>query len=763
MQLPILRYTEKTRGFVSARFRFGVYDLDVSSLELRKRGICVKLQEQPFRVLSALVARPGEVITRDDLKQRIWENHTFVDFDQSLNKAVNRLREVLGDNASQPRYIETVPRRGYRFVAHVDAVDLVAPVSPSASDRVSIEQKIKPGRRVSVRVLIAATLVVAAFICIALLRMNLHTAVAEPPAILVRDAFSPSISQDGKLLAYISAKNGDVPQAWARQIGGGKPIQITRGAARAYFSELSPEGTRFLVASEEQGTEVRQISVFPGDTSIPVPHAISCRFSPSGESLLCIVPQNQQRLPDTPVSVVVVSHGEQDPVSFVSGHYDISSPPVWSATGTSFLFLGRRRNEAASTYGWWLADLSSRSVRRFNLPGLMQRMNMPPSVYTWVRQNDKRMFIFYSIQDRNGWLLNRIRVSAEGRPLGAPDQVLAGAGVLNGVARESTGGTLVYSVGSLSENIFEIPIDRHGRQLGPVSELPLPEGPLYYSPSASRDGTAVAYISAELGRENALTLRDSSSGTDRILDKSGAVPRDESASLSPDGSRVVFNRWCTQKEVPDCPSFVVSAAGGHPERICDNCQARGFSRDGSWVLMQKYASRSSGSKALDEITAVDIATKQEREFLTDPNHAVYHAFLSPDNRWVVFKRWINWTKSQILIAPVNNRQAAPEPEWIPVTDGRFSDDKPQFAPDGNSVYFTSDRDGYLCIWVQRLDPVTRHPVGAVAPYAHFHNSMGRDAVSFAETQRMADLTVAADKILINLPQRRSDIWITHLN
>jgi hypothetical protein len=179
--------------------------------------------------------------------------------------------------------------------------------------------------------------------------------------------------------------------------------------------------------------------------------------------------------------------------------------------------------------------------------------------------------------------------------------------------------------------------------------------------------------------------------------------------------------------------------------------------------MQKYASRSSGSKALDEITAVDIATKQEREFLTDPNHAVYHAFLSPDNRWVVFKRWINWTKSQILIAPVNNRQAAPEPEWIPVTDGRFSDDKPQFAPDGNSVYFTSDRDGYLCIWVQRLDPVTRHPVGAVAPYAHFHNSMGRDAVSFAETQRMADLTVAADKILINLPQRRSDIWITHLN
>ncbi|MGC2659439.1 MAG: helix-turn-helix domain-containing protein [Bryobacteraceae bacterium] len=81
----------------------------------------IRLQEQPFRILAALVDRPGEVVSREDLKARIWANDTFVDFDRSLNKAVNRLREVLNDDASHPRYIETVPRRGYRFVAHVMA------------------------------------------------------------------------------------------------------------------------------------------------------------------------------------------------------------------------------------------------------------------------------------------------------------------------------------------------------------------------------------------------------------------------------------------------------------------------------------------------------------------------------------------------------------------------------------------------------------------------------------------------------------------
>src|ERR1700678_2828515 len=103
------------------KIRFGVYELDRDTMELRKRGVLLRLQEQPFRVLAMLAERPGEVITREQLQEQIWGN-TFVDFDQSLNKAVNRVREALNDNAATPQYIETVPRRGYRFIAPVSAI-----------------------------------------------------------------------------------------------------------------------------------------------------------------------------------------------------------------------------------------------------------------------------------------------------------------------------------------------------------------------------------------------------------------------------------------------------------------------------------------------------------------------------------------------------------------------------------------------------------------------------------------------------------------
>jgi len=147
--------------------------------------------------------------------------------------------------------------------------------------------------------------------------------------------------------------------------------------------------------------------------------------------------------------------------------------------------------------------------------------------------------------------------------------------------------------------------------------------------------------------------------------------------------------------------------------------------------------------------------------LSYPGMAVVHAFFSWDDRWVVFRK-LSFDKvpiAQILIAPVRNGSAAGEAEWIAVTDGKHGDDKPQFSADGNTVYFTSTRNGYLCIWAQRLDPVTKHPVGSPFAYEHFHSSAGRAAVL---NQQRADLSVARDKILINLPQVHSEIWMTEL-
>src|SRR6266436_6045882 len=104
----------------SARIaRFGIFELDLAAGELRKNGAKLRLQEQPFQVLALLLEHAGEVVTRDELRQKLWPADTFVDFDHSLNTAVNKLRELLGDSASSPRYIETLARRGYRFIAPV--------------------------------------------------------------------------------------------------------------------------------------------------------------------------------------------------------------------------------------------------------------------------------------------------------------------------------------------------------------------------------------------------------------------------------------------------------------------------------------------------------------------------------------------------------------------------------------------------------------------------------------------------------------------
>lgn len=99
--------------------RFGVFEAGLDTRELRRHGRRVRLQEQPFAILAILLERPGEVVTRDELKQKLWAADTFVDFDHSLNTAINKIREALGDSASSPRFIETIARRGYRFLADV--------------------------------------------------------------------------------------------------------------------------------------------------------------------------------------------------------------------------------------------------------------------------------------------------------------------------------------------------------------------------------------------------------------------------------------------------------------------------------------------------------------------------------------------------------------------------------------------------------------------------------------------------------------------
>jgi TolB-like protein/DNA-binding winged helix-turn-helix (wHTH) protein/tetratricopeptide (TPR) repeat protein len=175
---PSLENPQPMRG----TYRFGVFEADIEAGELRKQGIRIKLQEQPFQVLLALVEKPGQVIPREELQKKIWPAETFVDFDHGVNNAVRRLREALGDSAENPRFIETLSRRGYRFIAPVTASNGgikahdISDVPPAEKTRLRL-----PRWAIAVCAVVMAA---AAFLAARAFRVRDRAQAASPPQIL---------------------------------------------------------------------------------------------------------------------------------------------------------------------------------------------------------------------------------------------------------------------------------------------------------------------------------------------------------------------------------------------------------------------------------------------------------------------------------------------------------------------------------------------------------------------------------------------------
>src|SRR5215831_19593382 len=136
------------------RVQFGVFELDLQGAELRKNGVKVKLQEQPLKVLQVLLENPGQIVSREDLRRRVWPANTFVEFDQGLYSAIARLRDALGDSSGSPRFIETVARRGYRFIAPV----AINPSLPQTQPPEQAEQPLRRRHTLDVRRLIMSML-----------------------------------------------------------------------------------------------------------------------------------------------------------------------------------------------------------------------------------------------------------------------------------------------------------------------------------------------------------------------------------------------------------------------------------------------------------------------------------------------------------------------------------------------------------------------------------------------------------------------------
>jgi Tol biopolymer transport system component len=566
----------------------------------------------------------------------------------------------------------------------------------------------------------------------------------------------PTLSRDGKLLAYVSGSGTGVIHIWVQQTAGGQAIQVTRGSEGEIGPDFSPDGTHIAFVSGSGSIYIAP--TLSGEAKLVAKaHGGYPRFSPRGGEILYWEGNNAM--------TVSVDGGEPSSLN-VNRDFLVHRRPLWSPDGDAILFYGVSKREPDKPDELWVASLAGGEARSVALPGLGQGPSADP-VRAWIRGKDGAEWIIYSMEKGEVWQLLRVRISAQGQLSGKPELLTSGTVRLGYGLSVSEDGKLVYATRTFTNSIYDIPTDSRGRKSGPTAQLPLPEGVDYSSPSLSRDGSWLAYNASVLGESNLIRLRNLRSGADQLLDDRGRQAGNGETTISPDGSKIVFERDCKSGQFghdggPLPCSFMIPAAGGEPQQVCEFCTSRGFSSDGSVVLIQKYTQNQSFLPP-DSIAAVDLGSGTEKEFLSTPNKALYHPYFSWDDRWVVFKRLLDPQKAQIMIAPVRDGIPGKEMEWIAVTDGQYNDDKPQFSPDGNTVYFlSSTRDGYICIWAQRLDPATKRPVGAPVGYEHFHSWAQRDPLPYGQIISSSDLTVASDKMLVNLPEQRADIWMTQI-
>jgi DNA-binding winged helix-turn-helix (wHTH) protein len=243
--------------------QFGVFELDLQKAELRRQGVRVKLQEQSLKALQVLLEHPGQIVSREQLRTHIWPADTFVEFDQSLYSAMARLRDALGDSSDSPRFIETVARRGYRFIA---PVDLLEPSRPA----IRTTQTAKPGtawRRFALSIvtgLLAGALLIGLLLGfnVAGVRQWLWQRSSRPITQKRLTDFVgleefPAISPDGKTVAF-TADNAGYRQVWVRLIAGGTPLQITHDNVDHMYPRWSTDSSTLVYYSpptsgEEQG------------------------------------------------------------------------------------------------------------------------------------------------------------------------------------------------------------------------------------------------------------------------------------------------------------------------------------------------------------------------------------------------------------------------------------------------------------------------------------------------------------------------------
>lgn len=304
-----------TSGGRSSAIRFGVFEADLQTEELRKSGVRIKIQNQPFKVLTCMLERPGEIVSREEIQQRLWGSQTTVDFDHSLGTAINKLREALGDSADNPRFVETVARRGYRFIAPVHFAEAVetepraelppALEFPADKTEIPVQNRRPAGNVLNRWVLPGLIVVLSALLIIAIwgfIQMSGESPQAPPriSQVTFSGRVSPGAPQleslpattiDGSRIYYLKIDNGRAVLSQASITNGQTSIlPVPSEIVAPTLGDISPDGTELIVRNHLSAAVEQSLWIIPtlGGTARQLPKILAhdATWMPDGRHIL---------------------------------------------------------------------------------------------------------------------------------------------------------------------------------------------------------------------------------------------------------------------------------------------------------------------------------------------------------------------------------------------------------------------------------------------------------------------------------------------
>jgi Tol biopolymer transport system component/DNA-binding winged helix-turn-helix (wHTH) protein len=576
----------------SAVIRFGPFDADLQTQELRKHGVRLRLPRQSFQILKMLLERPGSLITREELRQVLWPSDTFVDFDHSLNAAVNRLREALGDSADEPRLVETLPRRGYRFIGEI-ALPTTAPEPPgaTAASTLPATAEVLPSANTRwTRPRIGAALLAAA-ICIFLamfifLRWRNRS---EPPSLaavpftaLPGWAGFPAFSPDGSRIAFAWVEasedySKDV-NLYVKRIGSENLLRLTSHPSEIIVPAWSPDGKQIAFQRLFKGEG--GIYVVPAEggpeRKLRSTHAsMNISWSPDGKSIAFAdspVSGGHRRLHLLSVETLESSQIEHDEKCQEEGL------PVFSHDGKQLAYA------CYPTSGdFALSIATSAGVA----PRLIKAVSGFLGGLAWTGDNKKLIFSHSQTGDAHETLseLTIADGSVRDLPFGSDAETLAVS---------ASGDRLAYTVGSSHNNIWR------GDLLHPQT----PQVKLISTtrnqmcPQYSPDGKHIAFCSDRGGPSEIWMSDPDGTNVERLTDLKSFVTG--SPSWSPDSTKIVFDsRTEIHPGQHHADLYIVDIAERVPRKLntsTDQASVPFWSHDGKWIYFMGGGDDAAGER-----------------------------------------------------------------------------------------------------------------------------------------------------------------------